>query len=739
MAGTGSQIREDWKKIQKDLLEYERNSGVNLTARRKVIRERVLRGEDAGIKDEIGLLLKKEYELEREEDLALLTVELIRQGKDPKSAEFQHEIDFRMARNDLALFDQNDIDNYRKTVRERASLGEPIAQADVAGQLLLKEFNAERAMDAVVMERSYIAQGYEKDSALLKKTMELKLLQMDMMNLDEAKTDRIRTDLREKWATGVPTKIDTSYEKLIHREYQLEQDIAAIEAAERERIQQEKIKQEEINRKIEEASAKEAERILREAGEDFTAKSKTAGTQESERLFDKVQKFLARTSNSPEKKEAKTDEPTAKETQLPEQDLSKDTGNSVVKENEKKPLEESKEATAKQPQMSVTEIRRKERQQQREEEQRHKYRVEFAGDELSPEMRGCGDTKKLAEYLKNATALSKEAKEHLENRILANAKIQSYEESRAIKQKLRPPAVQYKDGTILLKNKKKDVPKMTTLNGCWSAVLSDMLAHFGVELTQEEVRAYRPDFTNAPGTQKDAGMAIDRFNKDTFNEINDMADLIQRTVPNVAHHHMSLGVGREENKALFKESVSDALLNKNSPVAVLYGNHYLSIVGIKDNTLIVQNPSQDYNSKYQKLSIDDLFEGCKEGNSRGQVTIDWLEDLKFEKNGACKNINEKWKNMGIECDRREFKAAGEKPYMTHVRGNEYYDASRIEQGVDETIYLPKMSFGRERELAQVEIQKQQLQNVKDGILTLDDLKKDSFVKDDPEMEPLDFR
>lgn len=189
-----------------------------------------------------------------------------------------------------------------------------------------------------------------------------------------------------------------------------------------------------------------------------------------------------------------------------------------------------------------------------------------------------------------------------------------------------------------------------------------------------------------------------------------MADLIQRTVPNVAHHHMTLGASREENKAVLKEKVTDALLNKNSPVALLYGKHYLSVVGIKGDTLIVQNPDPRYDTKYQKLSINDVFEGCKDMNGEGSVVIDWLEDLKFQKDGTCKNVTEQWKNMGIECNKREFKAGENKNEFSHVRGNQYYDASQLTDLIEETIYLPKMSIGREKDLAAVEINKQQMEN-----------------------------
>ena len=342
--------------------------------------------------------------------------------------------------------------------------------------------------------------------------------------------------------------------------------------------------------------------------------------------------------------------------------------------------------------------------------------MEFAGKELPPAIRNCGDPTVLSEYLREATNLKPEIREHLEARALANAKIQSLEESRAMIQKNRPPAIKYKDGTILLMNKKKDVPKQTTINGCWSAVLSDMLGHFGVDLTQEEIRAYRPELQS--GKINEQNSLMDRLNSDSMNEINDMADLIQRTVPNVAHHHMSLGANKDENKAVLKDTVTDALLNKNSPVALLYGDHYVSIVGIKGDTLIVQNPSAAFDTKYQRLSIDDLFDRCNSANGMGQVTIDWLEDLKFNKDGTCKNINDQWKGMGIDCNGREFGKGHGNNYDSHVRGYEFDDDSRIMNGIEETIYLPKMSFGREKDMMKAMIKEQQIQSLNKETTTI---------------------
>jgi hypothetical protein len=181
---------------------------------------------------------------------------------------------------------------------------------------------------------------------------------------------------------------------------------------------------------------------------------------------------------------------------------------------------------------------------------------------------------------------------------------------------------------------------------------------------------------------------------------------------------MSLGANKDENKAVLKETVTDALLNKNSPVALLYGDHYVSIVGIKGDTLIVQNPSAAFDTKYQRLSIDDLFDRCNSANGMGQVTIDWLEDLKFNKDGTCKNINDQWKSMGIDCKGREFGEGLGNNYDSHVRGYEFDDDSRIMNGIEETIYLPKMSFGKEKDMMKATIKEQQIQSLNKETTTI---------------------
>ena len=118
MPKTLPQIKEDWKKIQKDLMAIDAEGKKDVSSVRKSVRERVLRGDEINKNDTLGLLLKKEYELETELDRITITAELITHGKDIDDPTFKYELDLRMTKNDLALFNKEQIDNYRNNVRQ---------------------------------------------------------------------------------------------------------------------------------------------------------------------------------------------------------------------------------------------------------------------------------------------------------------------------------------------------------------------------------------------------------------------------------------------------------------------------------------------------------------------------------------------------------------------------------------------------------------------------------------------
>lgn len=705
-----SEISADKMRVKEDLDRIVTNDQRDINLVRQKVREKILTNQQVNLNNELEALLKKEYELEREENKVNFKLQLMEEGKKSNTPEFERALEALMVQSELNSlgYTEQQMNDYRKVIQVKAILGDEIPQTDILGTLLSKQVILEREKLRSDIEKE-LSRHFDKNNPDFQNTLNVRMIMEDRAVLDGQEFTQHENEFKEKKSNNEEIDLTNGYYRFLQKEQELYDRIAE---AKRKR-EAEALKN---APKEPEVVAEEPNAVVNEAAE-----PKPSGNR--------FTRFFSNLFKRKPKQEPVVTEPV--KTEVKEEPVKEET---KEKETEKEIEEEIKKQQEIEAQNKLLEEEReKEEKKKREEEQAHKYRVEFAGKELTPEIRNCGDPKILGEYLQNITNLKPEVKEHLQARILANAKIQSLEESRAMIQKNRPPAIKYKDGTILLKNKKKDVPKQTTINGCWSAVLSDMLGHFGVDLTQEEIRAYRPELQS--GKINEQNSLMDRLNSDSMNEINDMADLIQRTVPNVAHHHMSLGANKEENKAVLKETVTDALLNKNSPVAVLYGDHYVSIVGIKGDTLIVQNPSAAYDTKYQKLSIDDLFNGCNSKNGMGQVTIDWLEDLKFEKDGTCKNINDQWKSMGIDCKGREFGKGLGNNYDSHVRGYEFDDDSRIMNGIEETIYLPKMSFGREKDMMKAMVKEQQLESSKKETTTMQNIPQyeHKLVEDETEI------
>ena len=704
-----SEISAEKMRVKENLDRVLANDSRDINLVRRAVRNKILINPQLELNNELEKLLKQEYELEREENEVNFKLQLIDEGKKSNTPEFERALEELMIQSDIKSlgFTEQEINNYHKFIQVKVILGDEIPQTDILGTLLSKQIILEREKLRSDIEKA-LSKNFDKNSPDFQNTLNVRMIMEDRAILDGQDFTRHENEFKEKKRNNEEIDLTNGYYRFLQKEQELYDRIAEAKRKREAEALNNAQNEPEVAAEQPEVVAEEPNTVVNEAAE-----PKPSGNR--------FTRFFSNLFKRKPKQEPVVEEPV--KTEVKEEPVNTEVKEETVKEETKeikneKDLEEEikKQQEIEAQNKLLEEEREKEEKKKREEEQAHKYRVEFAGKELAPEIRNCGDPKILGEYLQDITNLKPEVKEHLQARILANAKIQSLEESRAMIQKNRPPAIKYKDGTILLKNKKKDVPKQTTINGCWSAVLSDMLGHFGVDLTQEEIRAYRPELQS--GKINEQNSLMDRLNSDSMNEINDMADLIQRTVPNVAHHHMSLGANKDENKAVLKDTVTDALLNKNSPVALLYGDHYVSIVGIKGDTLIVQNPSAAYDTKYQRLSIDDLFDRCNSANGMGQVTIDWLEDLKFNKDGTCKNINDQWKGMGIDCNGREFGKGHGNNYDSHVRGYEFDDDSRIMNGIEETIYLPKMSFGKEKDMMKATIKEQQIQSLNKETTTI---------------------
>ena len=115
-------------------------------------------------------------------------------------------------------------------------------------------------------------------------------------------------------------------------------------------------------------------------------------------------------------------------------------------------------------------------------------------------IRVTGNIQLLKEYLKaNKDKLSASEIAHLNYRIDVMEEVNKLSENNLKelnKRKALIAPVERKDGTIELVHIHQD-NLQNTWNGCWSVSLQLLLQSRGIRLTQEQIRAFRPDITNA--------------------------------------------------------------------------------------------------------------------------------------------------------------------------------------------------------------------------------------------------
>ena len=332
-------------------------------------------------------------------------------------------------------------------------------------------------------------------------------------------------------------------------------------------------------------------------------------------------------------------------------------------------------------------------------------------EKIPKEVLAYGDSKSLQDYLNQNPKLDSMEKKELTARLKLAEKI---EQKEANKQKhlLDTPKV-YRDGKvvdhvsmdditdqdrIMLDGVKNISERQTTGNGCWSVALQIQLKYRGAAFTQEEIRRYRPHCNNPDSSEVSNLMA--RLNGDYMNEMYDVADLVQSVLPDTAHHHVLISSeqeNREKSKKAFKEIVQTALLKDNSPISLLYGKHYITIMGIQGETLFVCDSLENQEKNPVRYSLDEVMEIAR-NNGRPNIAVDWMEDMQYTKDYHCEAIENEWKDVGITRVDGVLQTTDEKvnSAASLTKGVELEKMDRFEEGIYEYIYLPKMSYQLEK-------------------------------------------
>ena len=257
------------------------------------------------------------------------------------------------------------------------------------------------------------------------------------------------------------------------------------------------------------------------------------------------------------------------------------------------------------------------------------------------------DVETIQNYLdEHEKDLSSDELQYLQNRIDVGAKLISLKEDAETKldnDDYRKPVCALfgePDSDRLELDFHQDTTQ-TTQNGCWSVVYSNLLKSRGIELTQQDIRAYRPFSTKeAEGVSwiETAEMNTDR----QFSPM-EMGDLALETVPNVVMREQSFTTDVSSiDKQQYLEDVCSHIkgqirksLDSHSPLGLMSASHYITVTGIDGDTIYYKdsdsdpaNPDETYHA-----SIKELVEpGLTMSGARG-VSIVWLEDAQLSQDG----------------------------------------------------------------------------------------------------------
>ena len=248
---------------------------------------------------------------------------------------------------------------------------------------------------------------------------------------------------------------------------------------------------------------------------------------------------------------------------------------------------------------------------------------------LNEEVLNTGNVQVLRSFLENnKNTLNKEEKEYLVLRIQAQEafELERIKSAEMLSEKKeRPlPVVDNKNGFSGFSGSK--LPgKQSSFNGCWSCAFSLMLASRGIDMTQEQIRAWRPAYAPNNGKNPASQGSTYRRNGDTEMTMSTNADFITQLLPNTvlssvtispftpgiitlsdpnapgAEQHptpQQLGVikqmYKEQTKQLLKNTITRAINDERSPVALLIDGHYVTVTGIApDGRLRIQDSMKE--------------------------------------------------------------------------------------------------------------------------------------------------
>lgn len=306
--------------------------------------------------------------------------------------------------------------------------------------------------------------------------------------------------------------------------------------------------------------------------------------------------------------------------------------------------------------------------------EKENYHPNPSSSMLPPWIMTNGDYSILKQYYEvNKDKLEKDDKEFLKGQmttawnydLIENNAIGEIENPFYKKQE-RPEQHLYRKGNVVKLDNIHLDKHQTATNGCWSVSYQLLLQSRGLDLDQKQIRSFRPEFTIEQGKSVDMEQ-YKKHNYHTSQNPYEHSDLLMKTMPNTAMcettynipyvnnvttktgRNLTEGQKKEYIKqyktamiASIKEKITKAIEVDRSPVAISYGGHFRTVVGInkKDGTLYLKDSIPVDGSKPNdeiKVKIKDIVSNYitnpellynEDNYGKGGITINWVKDIK---------------------------------------------------------------------------------------------------------------
>ena len=214
-----SEISAEKMRVKENLDRVLANDSRDINLVRRAVRDKILRNQQINLNNELEALLKKEYELEREENEVNFKLQLMEEGKKSNTPEFERALEALMVQSELNSlgYTEQQMNDYRKVIQVKAILGDEIPQTDILGTLLSKQVILEREKLRSDIEKE-LSRHFDKNSPDFQNTLNVRMIMEDRAVLDGQEFTQHENEFKEKKSNNEEIDLTNGYYRFLQKE-----------------------------------------------------------------------------------------------------------------------------------------------------------------------------------------------------------------------------------------------------------------------------------------------------------------------------------------------------------------------------------------------------------------------------------------------------------------------------------------------------------------------------------------